>query len=52
VSHASARLNQFGRGLLITRVLEEGRTAAAAAEAGSRGRPRQWNMTVWCPRAW
>ena len=33
MSHANARLNHYGRGLLITRVLEEGWTAAAAAEA-------------------
>jgi transposase InsO family protein len=44
VSHASARLNQFGRGLLICRVLEEGWTAAAAAEAAgvSRATVYKW----------
>jgi hypothetical protein len=44
VSHASARLNDFGRGLLITRVLEEGWTAAAAAEAAgvSRAMVYKW----------
>jgi transposase InsO family protein len=44
VSHASARLNPFGRGLLITRVLEEGWTAAAAAEAAgvSRATVYKW----------
>jgi transposase len=44
VSHASARLNYFGRGLLITRVLEEGWTAAAAAEAAgvSRATVYKW----------
>jgi transposase len=38
VSHASARLNLFGRGLLITRVLEEGWSPAAAAEAAGVSR--------------
>ena len=44
MSHASARLNDFGRGLLITRVLEEGWTAAAAAEAAgvSRATVYKW----------
>lgn len=44
MSHASARLNQFGRGLLIARVLEEGWTAAAAAEAAgvSRATVYKW----------
>jgi transposase len=44
VSHASARLNLFGRGLLIARVLEEGWTAAAAAEASgvSRATVYKW----------
>jgi transposase InsO family protein len=44
VSHASARLNLFGRGLLIARVLEEGWTAAAAAEAAgvSRATVYKW----------
>jgi hypothetical protein len=38
------RLNYFGRGLLITRVLEEGWTAAAAAEAAgvSRATVYKW----------
>jgi transposase InsO family protein len=44
VSHASARLNLFGRGLLISRVLEEGWTAAATAEAAgvSRATVYKW----------
>ena len=44
MSHASARLNQFGRGLLIARVLDEGWTAAAAAEAAgvSRATVYKW----------
>jgi transposase len=44
VSHANARLNHYGRGLLITRVLEEGWTAAAAAEASgvSRATVYKW----------
>ena len=44
MSHASARLNHFGRGLLITRVLEEGWSAAAAAEAAgvSRATVYKW----------
>ena len=44
MSHASARLNHFGRGLLICRVLEEGWTAAAAAEAAgvSRATVYKW----------
>jgi transposase InsO family protein len=44
VSHASARLNLFGRGLLISRVVDEGWTAAAAAEAAgvSRATVYKW----------
>ena len=44
MSHANARLNHYGRGLLITRVLEEGWTAAAAAEASgvSRATVYKW----------
>ena len=44
MSHASARLNHFGRGLLISRVFEEGWTAAAAAEAAgvSRATVYKW----------
>lgn len=44
MSHANARLNQFGRGLLIERVLKEGWTAAAAAEAAgvSRATVYKW----------
>ena len=44
MSHASARLNDFGRGLLIRRVLDEGWTAAAAAEAAgiSRATVYKW----------
>jgi hypothetical protein len=40
VAHRTARLNQFGRQLLIERVLGEGWTVATAAEAqGSVARP-------------
>lgn len=44
MSHANARLNHYGRGLLITRVLEEGWSAAAAAEASgvSRATVYKW----------
>ena len=44
MSHASARLNLFGRELLIERVLEGGWTAAAAAEAAgvSRATVYKW----------
>jgi len=44
VSHASARLNLFGRELLIERVLEGGWTAAVAAEAAgvSRATVYKW----------
>ena len=44
MSHANARLNHYGRRLLITRVLEEGWTAAAAAEASgvSRATVYKW----------
>lgn len=44
MSHARARLTEFGRGLLIERVLEEGWTAAATAEAAgvSRATVYKW----------
>ena len=44
MSHAKARLTEFGRALLIARVLEEGWTAAAAAEAAgvSRATVYKW----------
>lgn len=44
MSHARARLTEFGRGLLIERVLEGGWTAAATAEAAgvSRATVYKW----------
>lgn len=39
MSHARARLTEYGRALLIARVLDEGWTAAAAAEAAGVSRP-------------
>jgi transposase len=44
VSHASARLNHYGRGLLIARVLDEGWTATATTEAAgvSRATVYKW----------
>jgi transposase InsO family protein len=44
VSHARARLTEFGRGLLIERVLGDGWTAAATAEAAgvSRATVYKW----------
>ena len=44
MSHARARLTEFGRGLLIERVLQEGWTAAATAEAAgvSRATVYKW----------
>jgi transposase InsO family protein len=44
VSHARARLTEFGRGLVIERVLEKGWTAAATAEAAgvSRATVYKW----------
>lgn len=44
MSHARARLTEFGRGLLIERVLEQGWTAAATAEAAgvSRATVYKW----------
>jgi len=44
LSHANARLTQFGRALLVERVLAEGWTAAATAEAAgvSRATVYKW----------
>lgn len=44
MSHATARLNQFGRALVVRRVLDEGWTPAATAEAAcvSRATVYKW----------
>ena len=44
MEHRRVRLNEFGRGLLVHRVIEEGWSAAAAAEASgvSRATVYKW----------